>query len=185
MSSGFLLPCTCGKKIAVSKSQAGEEIRCECGEKLQVPTLRGFSNLEKAIPVLPQEKGPRKSAGWNPMLGVPTAIFFAAFLVASGLCANSCYWRWQVDTSYQVKDEIAKGEELLDKLRPAELLSLYRSFRSYPLTERNVPPFYEELLFAREREKEIRFYGAIAGGLLVASAIGVALSALVKPKSAS
>lgn len=45
----YLLPCTtCGNKTVVSTAQAGETIRCDCGADLQVPTMRGLSELEPA-----------------------------------------------------------------------------------------------------------------------------------------
>lgn len=46
----YLLPCPCGEKIAVEASQAGQEIRCRCGAALEVPTMRGLAQLERAGP---------------------------------------------------------------------------------------------------------------------------------------
>lgn len=46
----YLLPCTCGRKTPVSTRHAGQTIRCQCGAELEVPTLRGLAELERAEP---------------------------------------------------------------------------------------------------------------------------------------
>ena len=48
MRTKYLLPCSCGEKIAVDASQAGEQVRCVCGANLDVPSLRGLRQLETA-----------------------------------------------------------------------------------------------------------------------------------------
>lgn len=45
--ANYLLPCSCGRRATVSASMAGERVRCECGAELEVPTLRGLSNLAR------------------------------------------------------------------------------------------------------------------------------------------
>ena len=44
----YLLRCGCGKNIPVEVGQAGERVRCACGTELEVPTMLGFSRLERA-----------------------------------------------------------------------------------------------------------------------------------------
>ena len=44
----YLLPCPCGKEIAVSPTQAGFTTRCTCGAELQVPPLREMVQLQQA-----------------------------------------------------------------------------------------------------------------------------------------
>jgi len=46
----YLLPCGCGNKIPIEVGQAGERVHCACGTELDVPTLLGFSRLERAQP---------------------------------------------------------------------------------------------------------------------------------------
>ncbi len=48
MSSQYLLPCSCGRRLPVDLSQAGNLIRCECGEQQEVPTLLRLKQLEPA-----------------------------------------------------------------------------------------------------------------------------------------
>ena len=49
-----LLSCECGQVHRVSRSQAGQEIKCGCGKILPVPTLRGLSDLPLANTETPQ-----------------------------------------------------------------------------------------------------------------------------------
>ncbi len=157
MSSGYLLPCTCGKKLVITKSQAGEEVTCDCGEKLQVPTLRGLADLE--IAAASNEVKVAKPRSWNPLLGIPTAILLGLSVILFGLFAYHAYWRLQIDTSYTVQDEISNGDKKLDELSPADLLTLYRSFREEGLGEKEAPPFYILLLYAKDRENDMYYFG--------------------------
>ena len=46
MATQFLLLCACGEKHAVAKTQAGQELACKCGAKLEVPTIRKMEKLQ-------------------------------------------------------------------------------------------------------------------------------------------
>lgn len=51
MSAKFLLPCSsCEVKIPVEVSQAGQQIECDCGARLEVPTMSGILALQRAEP---------------------------------------------------------------------------------------------------------------------------------------
>ncbi len=43
----YLLPCSCGRKLAIHTSQAGEHVRCACGAEVEVPTMRDIAALEQ------------------------------------------------------------------------------------------------------------------------------------------
>lgn len=80
MTIEYLLPCTCGEKLAVDRSQAGLSVRCRCGAELAVPTLRGLAALERAPAEAEpsQEWGPRQAlwlaGGWVAALGVLAVV---------------------------------------------------------------------------------------------------------------
>ena len=48
MNNTYLLPCSCGRKIPVHLRQAGEIVKCDCGNSIDVPTLSGIKKLERA-----------------------------------------------------------------------------------------------------------------------------------------
>ncbi len=50
MRAKYLLPCTCGREIPVEATQAGQQIRCQCGVELEVPTLLNLTRLKPAAP---------------------------------------------------------------------------------------------------------------------------------------
>ncbi len=176
MPSGYLLPCRCGKQTIVFRSQAGEQVACECGEKLDVPTLRGFSELATSDQKVAANRISSERPKWNPMLGIPAAIFFAFALISFGLLANASFWRYQVDTKFKVEDEIRKGEEALDAMQPAEILVLHRNFRELGLGEKSAPEFYARILYAKDIESNMMFYAEVFGGCLLIGAVLTFLS---------
>lgn len=49
MTIKYLLPCSCGKKIPVETTQAGQDIQCSCGQQVSVPTMQGIRCLEQYL----------------------------------------------------------------------------------------------------------------------------------------
>lgn len=45
----YLLPCSCGEKITIEISQAGQTIQCSCGKALDIPTMQGIRRLEPSL----------------------------------------------------------------------------------------------------------------------------------------
>jgi hypothetical protein len=45
----YLLPCSCGKKVAIESSQAGQDILCSCGKTMEAPTMQGIRRLEQQV----------------------------------------------------------------------------------------------------------------------------------------
>ena len=58
--SSYLLPCSCGKSIPIDTSQAGQEVRCSCGQSQEVPTLRGIRQLLQAEQAVTQQHRVKK-----------------------------------------------------------------------------------------------------------------------------
>ena len=50
MRAKYLLPCSCGEKVAIEVAQAGQAVRCACGAELDVPTMSGVTALEQLDP---------------------------------------------------------------------------------------------------------------------------------------
>ena len=48
VSTKYLLPCSCGKSVPVETSQAGQEVVCECGLTLTVPSMLKIKKLQQA-----------------------------------------------------------------------------------------------------------------------------------------
>lgn len=47
MTVKYLLPCSCGEKITIESTQAGQTLRCTCGKDVVVPSMQGVRRLEQ------------------------------------------------------------------------------------------------------------------------------------------
>jgi hypothetical protein len=73
----YLVPCSCGRKIAAETRQAGETIICGCGERLIIPRLLELKKLEKVAVPTSQAKS---SSVWG--IGQSLILSGAVVLVA-------------------------------------------------------------------------------------------------------
>jgi hypothetical protein len=173
-----LLSCECGQVHRVSRSQAGQEIKCGCGRILPVPTLRALSNLPLAEPESPVSdaattRGASAASGsWQGWRGTTLAFAMAGFLIASIFCGWFSLQRWLVDTSYSVDQEIEAGEAMIDKFDPNTLASVWYTFGQMGMRNKQYPPFYLAQLYAAERVQFAQIAGGIALGF---AAIGLIL----------
>ena len=69
----YLLPCSCGRGIAVEPRQAGETVRCECGQALTVPTMREVQNLRPG-PIADAMPAAREGAWGKPQRFIATGL---------------------------------------------------------------------------------------------------------------
>jgi hypothetical protein len=82
----YLLPCNCGRQIAVSTAQAGDTARCECGAEVPVPTLRDMRELEPASTSTTARRpawDDRHRVGFLLALGAISCLFVAGYLWSS------------------------------------------------------------------------------------------------------
>lgn len=73
--SQYLLPCTCGAELPVSKSQAGMSLQCpKCGVSVEVPTIRKLSALATATPEAKRAKVSRAFNWLGPLAAVSLLV---------------------------------------------------------------------------------------------------------------
>ena len=125
----YLLTCGCGRQNRVTRSQAGQSLTCQCGETLQVPTLRGMSELPAAgDETIATASADHKSwGGWRGTLLAAGCAIFMIFLLP---CAYYLYVRSQLDTSYTVVDEIAAGDAYYDSMDIADAVDRVGELRA-------------------------------------------------------
>ena len=175
-----LLTCTCGRLIRVTRSQAGQELTCECGQKLQVPTLRGLGQLPVADTTDVSGASTERKA-WGGWRGTMFAAACAVFVLSVLPCAYFLYIRSQIDTSYTVTDEIAAGDANYDAMGLEMLVAEWTSFERGGLGPKNKPPFYWMKIVARENEILAMVTGSIAGvSALIAAAIWMSTPKIAK-----
>lgn len=174
----YLLTCACGRKIPISRSQAGQELSCACGQTLQVPTLRGIADLPLAqSETLSAPVNARRAwAGWR---GTIMAISVVVFAVSALPCAYYLYIRSQIDTSYGIEEEIEIGNKNYDVAPFENLVAEWSNFERSGLGPKDKPPFYYWKLYARENE----VLATITGVVATLSALTVAGSWISAPKA--
>jgi hypothetical protein len=47
-TDSYLLPCSCGRSVAIRPRQAGETVRCACGQELTAPSMGEIRRLPTA-----------------------------------------------------------------------------------------------------------------------------------------
>lgn len=161
----YLLSCSCGRQHTVSRSQAGQEITCECGNTLQVPTLRGLTSLPSAdpgeSPLPPRASGERTA--WQGWRGPAIALASAGLIISLAYCGWFSLQRSLIDTSYTADSEIAAGNELFDLYDPEELSLVWESYEVAGLRTKQPPEFYLWNRYAETRERYAMVSGSLAG----------------------
>jgi hypothetical protein len=132
----YLLACKCGKTTPVEVGQAGGQVVCECGEQLDVPTLRQLRHL----PQVQATAAPSRRAGreWSVRKGVIAASLLSVALVTAILAWS----RWTEPTIPTFDPAIhTKGvDERLRTQSPAQAWEWWIEYYK-PLAQRGFPVF--------------------------------------------
>lgn len=88
MATHYLLPCQCGKKLEVDSSQAGLQLRCECGSEVSVPAMRGLAALERVVAPVETART-AKASSWGRRQGL---MFLGGVLLAAAALAALFFW---------------------------------------------------------------------------------------------
>ncbi len=168
MTSEYLLPCACGRTTRIGARQAGETIECECGSKLDVPTMREMRRLEPA-----GEAAVRPKAAWGPRQGL---AFIGLLLTALSL---SAYGYFQFVITPPSNLDFTPSQAQLDNMRPSEAWMYWRLMRQGSPTQLT-PEANIVLVHTRYANigKRVSLGLAVAGLALAAS------GRLLKPKKA-
>ena len=82
MPQQYLMPCDCGVKITVTASQAGDQLVCECGKNLDVPSFTELRQLEPAA--APTDGPDHKRRNWSRVQALLFTCGLLTAVVASG-----------------------------------------------------------------------------------------------------
>lgn len=119
--TAYLLPCTCGEKLVVDKSQAGLTIRCHCGKEVHIPTLRGFAELEQT------SVNQRPAREWSARQGV---LFIGIAITVLGLLAAGWFALGRPRYPYKVENELLAAAGSTDDMQDANVEALRRWWNS-------------------------------------------------------
>ncbi len=158
MPNKYLLPCKCGRKHPVEPAQAGDQLVCNCGDTLPVPTLLEMRKLEQVQSA--NQVGP---TSWS-VKHRTFVIGVVIFLVGTALLAF--FWSRRPEPP----DDATKRrfvERVVQSAPPLELIRMFQAMRNeglQPGRDKDIKMFFE---WRR------RYNMAMAGGL------GVALAGVV------
>ncbi len=104
----YLLPCSCGAKITIDVGKAGRTVRCQCGRKVEVPTMREIKKLRQF-----QERQIDSASDWSPRLAV--ALAGAVLAVVATLAAGWLWLNRPVSPQGKIESEIRSNLERLEE----------------------------------------------------------------------
>lgn len=167
----YLLSCPCGKQTPVASSQAGETVRCKCGELLEVPTLRGLRQL----PVAEEPGAEREAAGqpfWSLGLGLLFVSGVALTLISLVVIVSLAGYISTLETEPPEMYTPDQFRELMSDMTADRLWDSWtqlRDLEQFPLRQPSDPPWIAE-----------RFQRSLSIGMMVASgligALGIAMA---------
>lgn len=128
MATSYLLACSCGRDVVVEPGQAGDRVRCECGNDLVVPKLGQLRTL-------PQVDTAEKPSAWTARHGLMT---LAAIVAAVGLGVGLYFWIiTPAPEDYDPAPEIAEVESFHKGLNPLQTWHYWIS-ETVPLAQRGL-----------------------------------------------
>jgi hypothetical protein len=150
----YLLPCSCGRETPVETTQAGEQIVCECGASLEVPTLARLTKLKRHEnePVVYQAS----SSTWGVRHGW---IMVGSIVLALGLLGEIYLLTWGTPPKLEV-----------------QRLSTFNTWRLWMHLKQGVQ-FRHPIDVHRDELLAVRTQRMVGSGLAAAAGIGVILGA--------
>ena len=170
MPDKYQLPCSCGKLVLVEPIQAGETVRCECGNELEVPTMR----LIRLLPRAPRTEPARAARrSWPLMYGL---LFAAGLTTTVAGLAVAGYYQWgrsRLHTEETRWDDITAAERMIDKMPVDVAWEEWIQVRDFGLGVQQPPEFMIHRHVSRIWRKFVLGGLGVAGlGLLL---IGLAI----------
>jgi cytochrome c-type biogenesis protein CcmH/NrfG len=156
----YLLPCLCGRQLSVSSAQAGQTVQCECGQAVEVPTMRGLRELEVA-----DARSAARAENWGDRQRVTLGLFIASL----GCLAVAAYLAIEAPAPAQTISA-EQAERLFENSTPGEVMQVYQDLQR-GLTA--VPTLDEGLL----RQGRMMRWGA---GAAVALGVVLAVAAVAR-----
>jgi hypothetical protein len=168
----YLLTCNCGNQLPIDAGQAGGQVVCTCGSKLDVPTLRNLRHLPQAE----AERPPATAGNWSVRKGL-----IAVFLIAAGLLIAASAWNWLSEPKlpvFQPESQAKMVDQELDRMTPVDAwktwIVLYRPLaeRGFsPLESRDAPAIRATIASKRFLELTLLIVAAVCVGFAALAAL--------------
>src|SRR5260221_8593002 len=159
----FLLPCACGRQLPVTAAQAGDQLQCECRQRIEVPTLRHLAALERV-----EDSAARRAKSWGARQGL---VFLGASIIA---IAAVCLLVLQLQKPQPIHEQLIQTN--IEKMTPAQIWAAWPALQHGIM--RSLLPV--EAAIYQQRKYEIESWQdwrratmAVAGAGIVLVAIGL------------
>lgn len=165
----YLLPCSCGSRIAVQKSQAGSRVECpHCQHSLEIPTIRGLGQLEFVEESSTADiRKSRGSSRWTPLRGIIAATCFVLAIIGLGRASIYGVYRFANPTRFTVEDMYRDSEESFRELSPVETWDNWRYLQETGLGSKKPPQVFVYKRFLEQKDAEMKRWGGVGAiGLL-------------------
>ncbi len=174
MSNQYLLPCSCGKSVSVSQTQAGDIVTCVCGTNLTVPSIRELRKLRQVESLTRPQYRVKQESNWSPLQGVLFALGLLLVVAGGGVAGYYGFWHYlsiphATDTS---KVETEMWGEKLEGMTLSETVALWDLAIKQGLGDQEVPTwkFAREVIEVLEqRWKVATVFAAIGAFMMVVS----------------
>lgn len=173
----YLVSCNCGEQLRVRVSQAGEQLTCQCGATVSVPTIRGL----KQLPVVADEehKPAAPVAMWQgPTFAVGLIALFVGCLVLAGTTLfPPAEVTFEVSSAEYSEEELKRAAIPVSELGIAELYLEFNTLRTKGRSEQG-RFIQSQIDQARKNQKQRQLTGiglTAVGALLAIIALAVPL----------
>jgi hypothetical protein len=152
MSARYLVACRCGANFAATLGQAGQDVRCECGQIIAIPLLRELRALPPAAaPATAGTKQARSAVSSAAASGsaasnstVRGRVVFAGLLVtvlATLLGVVLLYARAQIVVEWSHQLQSQADSEVIDQMNADEMFQAWHALHSQGLGEKSPTGF--------------------------------------------
>jgi len=139
MAAQYLLPCECGNTTPIDTSQAGDTVVCQCGQRLEVPSLRAIRELTPHA-----DQADQRKYEWSPAAGMIFVGGMLLALVGGGAAAYTHTTSVQmVNFNLPPEADVAAWVEQVDEAPPQELFDIWNAARDLGLGDHRASPFVQ------------------------------------------
>jgi hypothetical protein len=135
----YLLPCSCGRQVPVSASMAGQQVRCDCGSELEVPTLRHLGHLprDEHASLSPKHRT------WTPRQ--QRSFVFLVLGLGAGLLA--AYLAWRMPQAPVIIPAREVDQQVIDASTPDDIHTAFEELKKgiKPRTQAITPEAVEAI----------------------------------------
>lgn len=164
-----LLTCACGEKIVVSRSQAGQEVKCRaCGAANQVPTLRAMAELPVHQAATPTGSSSKQDT-WSSR-GPVLAICMGGLILGAIYSGYQFYLYRGFRVDFDANRHIELDAQGVDKSNADYLLTLWDGYSRMSLGPKSPAEYKLYNDYANRCFRAAAISGSIAGILALVAA---------------